>query len=76
MSYPWFIILVIHPRVYELSVVYNPWFPRVHNIYSVPQAAGGEDYYSIAHTVHEEITEQASILVGGKLKVSNLGLSC
>ena len=28
----------------------------------------GEDYYGIAHTISEEITEQASILVGGKLK--------
>lgn len=27
-----------------------------------------EDYYSIAHTISEEITEQATILVGGKLK--------
>lgn len=25
-------------------------------------------YFSIAHTVHESVTEQASILVNGKLK--------
>lgn len=28
----------------------------------------GEDYYSIAHTVTERITEQPGILVGGSLK--------
>lgn len=28
----------------------------------------GQDYYSIAHTISEEITEQAAMLVGGKLK--------
>ena len=27
-----------------------------------------QTYYSIAHTVHESVTEQASILVNGKLK--------
>lgn len=27
-----------------------------------------QTYYSIAHTVHESITEQATILVNGKLK--------
>lgn len=27
-----------------------------------------QTYYSIAHTVHEKVTEQASILVGGQLK--------
>ena len=31
-------------------------------------AAGPSDYYLMAHTVTEEITEQASIMVGGKLK--------
>eukprot|EP00096_Caligus_rogercresseyi_P008161 TRINITY_DN2655_c1_g3_i1.p1 TRINITY_DN2655_c1_g3~~TRINITY_DN2655_c1_g3_i1.p1 ORF type:complete len:1292 (-),score=611.11 TRINITY_DN2655_c1_g3_i1:163-4038(-) len=30
--------------------------------------AGKEDYYAIAHTVNEEITEQPKILIGGKLK--------
>ncbi len=29
---------------------------------------GGQDYYSIAHTVTESITEQSSLLVGGSLK--------
>lgn len=29
---------------------------------------GEQDYYSIAHTVNESITEQSSLLVGGKLK--------
>jgi ATP-dependent helicase STH1/SNF2 len=28
----------------------------------------GEDYYSIAHTITEAITEQPGILVGGSLK--------
>lgn len=27
-----------------------------------------QTYYSIAHTVHEVVTEQASIMVNGKLK--------
>lgn len=27
-----------------------------------------QTYYSIAHTVHEEVTDQASIMVGGRLK--------
>ncbi len=27
-----------------------------------------EDYYSIAHTISEEITEQSTILIGGRLK--------
>ena len=27
-----------------------------------------QTYYSIAHTVHESVTEQASIMVNGKLK--------
>lgn len=29
---------------------------------------GEKNYYSIAHTVHEKVHEQASILVNGKLK--------
>lgn len=32
------------------------------------EATKGEDYYAIAHTISEEITEQAGILVGGRLK--------
>lgn len=27
-----------------------------------------KSYYSVAHTVHEHVTEQASIMVNGKLK--------
>jgi SWI/SNF-related matrix-associated actin-dependent regulator of chromatin subfamily A protein 2/4 len=30
--------------------------------------SGSQNYYTLAHTVHEEVTEQASILVNGKLK--------
>ena len=29
---------------------------------------GEQSYYGIAHTIHEQVTEQASILVNGKLK--------
>ena len=29
---------------------------------------GEKNYYSIAHTIHEKVNEQASILVNGKLK--------
>ncbi len=32
------------------------------------EGGGGVDYYLIAHTITEEIQEQASIMVGGKLK--------
>jgi SWI/SNF-related matrix-associated actin-dependent regulator of chromatin subfamily A protein 2/4 len=31
-------------------------------------AKGKEDYYAIAHTITEEITEQSSLCIGGKLK--------
>lgn len=31
-------------------------------------AADGQTYYSIAHTVNEKVTQQASIMVNGKLK--------
>lgn len=30
--------------------------------------SGAQNYYTIAHTVHETVTEQATILVNGKLK--------
>lgn len=29
---------------------------------------GEKNYYSIAHTIHEKVTAQATILVNGKLK--------
>ena len=34
--------------------------------------AGEKNYYSIAHTIHETVTAQASILVNGQLKGSSL----
>ena len=30
--------------------------------------ASGQNYYGIAHTVNEKVTEQASMMVNGKLK--------
>ena len=35
---------------------------------------GEKNYYSIAHTIHEKVTAQASILVNGKLKGSLINI--
>lgn len=37
---------------------------------------GEKNYYSIAHTIHEKVTAQASILVNGKLKGSLTNFLC
>lgn len=36
--------------------------------YKTQEQGGEANYYSIAHTIHETVTEQASIMVNGKLK--------
>ena len=37
---------------------------------------GEKNYYSIAHTIHEKITEQPSILVNGNLKGITMYFRC
>lgn len=37
---------------------------------------GEKNYYSIAHTVHEKVHGQASILINGKLKGDNATFVC